>query len=105
MEQTPGLKKSAALGFIFVTIFIDVLGLGIIIPVLPKLLEVLGKIGYSDAAYYIGWVTFAYASMQFIFASVMGNLSDQYGRRPILLISLFGFAIDYFVMAFAPTIA
>lgn len=98
-------KKTAALGFIFVTIFIDVLGLGIIIPVLPKLLEVLGHIGYSEAAWYIGWLTFAYASMQFAFASVMGNLSDQFGRRPILLISLFGFAIDYFVMAFAPTIA
>src|SRR3569833_1208869 len=98
-------KKSAALGFIFVTIFIDVLGLGIIIPVLPKLLEVLGHIDYSEAAWYIGWLTFAYASMQCIFASVMGNLSDQYGRRPVLLISLFGFAIDYMVMAFAPTIA
>lgn len=98
-------KKTAALGFIFVTIFIDVLGLGIIIPVLPKLLEVLGNINISKASTYIGWLTFVYASMQFMFASVMGNLSDRYGRRPILLISLFGFAIDYLVMAFAPTIA
>ncbi|MDO3643305.1 TCR/Tet family MFS transporter [Mucilaginibacter sp. L3T2-6] len=98
-------KKTAALGFIFVTIFIDVLGLGIIIPVLPKLLEVLGNINISKASTYIGWLTFVYASMQFVFASVMGNLSDTYGRRPILLISLFGFAIDYLVMAFAPSIA
>ena len=97
-------KKSAALGFIFITIFIDVLGLGIIIPVLPKLLEVLGHINVSKASTYIGWLTFVYASMQFLFASVMGNLSDRYGRRPILLISLFGFAIDYLVMAFSPTI-
>ncbi|MES2112854.1 MAG: TCR/Tet family MFS transporter [Bacteroidota bacterium] len=97
-------KKNAALGFIFITIFIDVLGLGIIIPVLPKLLEVLGNIDISKASTYIGWLTFVYASMQFAFASVMGNLSDRYGRRPILLISLFGFAIDYLVMAFSPSI-
>ncbi|MCR8556367.1 TCR/Tet family MFS transporter [Mucilaginibacter sp. BJC16-A38] len=97
-------KQSAALGFIFVTIFIDVLGLGIIIPVMPKLLQVLGNIDVSKASTYIGWLTFVYASMQFLFASVMGNLSDRYGRRPILLISLFGFAIDYLVMAFSPSI-
>jgi len=98
-------KQSAALGFIFITIFIDVLGLGIIIPVLPKLLQVLGHINVNEASEYIGWLTFVYASMQLIFASIMGNLSDQYGRRPILLISLFGFGLDYMVMAFAPTIA
>jgi DHA1 family tetracycline resistance protein-like MFS transporter len=98
-------KQNAALGFIFVTIFIDVLGLGIIIPVLPKLLQVLGHINVNQASEYIGWLTFVYASMQLIFASVMGNLSDRYGRRPILLISLFGFGLDYVVMAFAPTIA
>jgi len=98
-------KNSAALGFIFVTIFIDVLGLGIIIPVMPKLLEILGHINVNEASEYIGWLTFVYASMQLIFASIMGNLSDRYGRRPILLISLFGFGLDYAVMAFAPTIA
>ncbi|BAU54204.1 TCR/Tet family MFS transporter [Mucilaginibacter gotjawali] len=98
-------KQSAALGFIFITIFIDVLGLGIIIPVLPKLLQVLGHIDVNKASEYIGWLTFVYASMQLIFASIMGNLSDRYGRRPILLISLFGFGLDYIVMAFAPTIA
>lgn len=98
-------KHSAALGFIFITIFIDVLGLGIIIPVLPKLLEALGHIDVAEASRYIGLLTFVYASMQFLFAAVMGNLSDRYGRRPILLISLFGFAIDYLVMAFAPTIS
>jgi DHA1 family tetracycline resistance protein-like MFS transporter len=98
-------KQSAALGFIFITIFVDVLGLGIIIPVLPKLLQVLGHINVNRASEYIGWLTFVYASMQLLFASIMGNLSDRFGRRPILLISLFGFGIDYVVMAFAPTIA
>jgi len=101
----PQPKQSKALVFIFITIFIDVLGLGIIIPVLPKLLQVLGHINVNRASEYIGWLTFVYASMQLIFASIMGNLSDHYGRRPILLISLFGFGIDYAVMAFAPTIA
>jgi len=98
-------KQSAALGFIFITIFVDVLGLGIIIPVLPKLLQVLGHINVNRASEYIGWLTFVYAAMQLLFASIMGNLSDRFGRRPILLISLFGFGIDYVVMAFAPTIA
>ncbi len=98
-------KQSAALGFIFITIFVDVLGLGVIIPVLPKLLQTLGHIDVREASWYNGWLTFVYASMQLIFASIMGNLSDRYGRRPILLISLFGFGIDYTVMAFSPTIA
>jgi DHA1 family tetracycline resistance protein-like MFS transporter len=101
----PKIKQSTALSFIFVTIFIDVLGLGIIIPVLPKLLQILGHINVNQASKYIGWLTFVYASMQLIFASIMGNLSDRYGRRPVLLISLFGFGLDYAVMAFAPTIA
>ncbi|MDB5010582.1 MAG: Tetracycline resistance protein class [Mucilaginibacter sp.] len=98
-------KQSAALGFIFITIFIDVLGLGIIIPVLPKLLETLGHVDVSTASKYSGWLTFVYATMQLLFASIMGNLSDRFGRRPVLLLSLFGFSIDYVFMAFAPTIA
>jgi len=98
-------RPSAALGFIFITIFIDVLGLGIIIPVLPKLLQSLGHIGVPDASRYNGLLTTVYATMQLLFATLLGNLSDRYGRRPVLLISLFGFGIDYMVMAFAPTIA
>jgi DHA1 family tetracycline resistance protein-like MFS transporter len=98
-------KQSAALGFIFITIFIDVLGLGIIIPVMPKLLETLGTVSLSTASEISGWLTFVYASMQLLFSSILGNLCDRYGRRPVLLISLFGFSIDYLFMAFAPTIA
>ncbi|MFD2865992.1 TCR/Tet family MFS transporter [Mucilaginibacter antarcticus] len=98
-------KRSAALGFIFITIFIDVLGLGIIIPVMPKLLETLGHVDVSTASKYNGWLTLIYATMQLVFASIVGSLSDRYGRRPVLLASLFGFSIDYVFMAFAPTIA
>jgi DHA1 family tetracycline resistance protein-like MFS transporter len=98
-------KQSAALGFIFITIFIDVLGLGIIIPVLPKLLQTLGHIDVSTASKYSGWLTTDYAVFQLFFASILGSLSDRYGRRPVLLISLFGFSIDYMFMAFAPSIA
>ncbi len=101
----PKLKTSHALGFIFVTIFIDVMGLGIIIPVLPKLLASLGHVSNSVASEINGWLTFTYASMQFLFSPVMGNLSDRFGRRPVLLSSLIGFGIDYTFMAFAPTIA
>ncbi|HTD97771.1 MAG TPA: TCR/Tet family MFS transporter [Mucilaginibacter sp.] len=100
----PQVKTSAALGFIFVTIFIDIMGLAIIIPVIPNLLKQLGNIDYSVASELNGWLTFTYASMQIIFSSVMGNLSDRFGRRPILLISLLGFSIDYAFMAFAPTV-
>jgi DHA1 family tetracycline resistance protein-like MFS transporter len=104
MEQTLPPKRTAALGFIFITIFVDVLGLGIILPVLPKLLQSLGHISISTAGLYSGYLTFTYASMQFLFSPALGNLSDQYGRRPILLFSLLGFGIDYLFMAFAPTI-
>jgi len=100
----PKIKTSAALRFIFVTIFIDVMGLAIIIPVIPQLLKQLGNVDYSVASEINGWLTFTYASMQVLFSPVMGNLSDRFGRRPILLISLIGFSIDYMFMAFAPTV-
>ncbi len=98
-------KKNSALTFVFITMLIDVTGLGIIIPVLPTLIQQLTGGGLSEAAMYGGWLTFAYAFMQFIFSPILGGLSDKYGRRPILLISLFGFGIDYIFMGFAPTIA
>lgn len=97
-------KKQAALGFIFVTLLIDVTGFGLIIPVMPKLIEELIHGNVSDASRYGGWLGFAYAIMQFIFAPVIGNLSDKYGRRSVLLFSLFGFGIDYILLSFAPNI-
>ncbi|MDB5269040.1 MAG: transporter [Hymenobacter sp.] len=98
-------KRSPALGFIFITILIDVIGLGIIIPVVPKLIEQLTGEGLSRAAIYSGWLTFAYASAQFCFAPVMGGLSDKLGRRPVLLTSLLGLGLDYVFVSFAPTLA
>ncbi len=94
----------AALGFIFITLLIDVIGIGIIIPVLPKLIEELIHGDLSDASRYAGWLTFAYAIMQFLFSPVLGGLSDRFGRRPVLLLSLFGFGLDYLLLVFAPTI-
>lgn len=97
-------KKQAALGFIFITMLIDVIGWGIIIPVIPGLIEELINGDISEAAKIGGWLTFAYSITQFIFAPLIGNLSDQFGRRPIILISLFAFTLDYLLLAFAPTI-
>jgi DHA1 family tetracycline resistance protein-like MFS transporter len=97
-------KKQAAIGFIFITMLIDITGWGIIIPVIPKLIKELINGDISEAAKYGGWLTFAYAITQFIFAPIIGNLSDKFGRRPIILISLFGFSLDYLLLAFAPTI-
>lgn len=96
-------QKNALL-FIFITLLIDCTGIGIIIPVTPKLIEELIGGDISDASKWGGWLTFSYAIMQFLFSSVLGGLSDKYGRRPVLLISLLGLGIDYIFLAFAPTI-
>ena len=97
-------NRKAAIGFIFITLMIDVTGLGLIIPVLPKLIQQLIQGDISDASKYGGWLTFSYAVMQFFFAPIMGGLSDKFGRRPVLLLSLFGFGLDYVFLSYAPTI-
>ncbi len=98
------VKRSAALGFIFVTLLIDCIGLGVIIPVMPRLIQELTGKGLSTASEYGGWLTFSYAVMQFVCAPILGGLSDRYGRRPVLLLSLLGLGTDYLFLAFAPTI-
>lgn len=97
-------SNKPALSFIFVTMLVDIIGLGIILPVLPALIQELTGGTISDASKYGGWMMFAYAIMQFLFSPILGGLSDRFGRRPILLISLFGFGLDYLFLAFAPTI-
>jgi DHA1 family tetracycline resistance protein-like MFS transporter len=97
--------SKASLTFIFITILIDVIGVGVIIPVLPSLLTELSGEGLSEASRIGGWLLGAYALMQFFFAPVLGALSDRFGRRPIILIALLGLGIDYIFHAWAPTVA
>ncbi|HUR66944.1 MAG TPA: TCR/Tet family MFS transporter [Chitinophagaceae bacterium] len=96
-------SRKAAVGFIFVTLLIDIMGWGLIIPVMPTLISQLKGIPVNEASPYGAWLVSAYAITQFIFGPIIGNLSDKYGRRPVLLFSLFGFAIDYLFMALVPT--
>jgi MFS transporter, DHA1 family, tetracycline resistance protein len=94
-----------ALLFIFITMFIDTVGLGIVIPVWPKIIVALVGGTVAQAAPYGGWLFDAYAMMQFLFAPLIGNLSDRFGRRPVLILSLVALGIDNMITGFAPTIA
>jgi DHA1 family tetracycline resistance protein-like MFS transporter len=109
MEQAAGAPPHAdsnrrAVVFIFVTLLIDTIGFGIILPVTPALIMQLTRAGLSAAATYGGWLTFVYAIMQFFFSPFFGNLSDSYGRRPILLFCMLALGFDYILMGFAPRI-
>jgi len=97
-------KRQAGLGFIFVTLFLDIMGLGLIVPVLPKLIESFTANNIGSASTIYGWMIALYALMQFLFAPVLGSLSDQYGRRAVILISLTGAGFDYLLLAFAPSL-
>ena len=96
--------RAPAVGFIVVVLLIDMIGFGIIIPVMPGLIQELTGGSVSLAAQYGGWMLAAYAITQFFCAPVIGGLSDRFGRRPVLLASLFGFGLDYLFLAFAPSI-
>ena len=95
----------AAFAFIFVTVLLDMLALGIIVPVLPKLIIRFEHGDMSMAATQTGIFAFVWAAMQFVFAPVMGALSDRFGRRPVVLLSNFGLGCDYLLMALAPTLS
>lgn len=97
-------ERKPQLGFIFVTLLLDILGIGLIIPVLPQLVEELSGRDIVAASSIYGLMVSVYALMQFLFAPVLGSLSDQYGRRPIILLSLLGAGLDYLLLAFAPTV-
>jgi DHA1 family tetracycline resistance protein-like MFS transporter len=100
----PGRRK-AAVGFIFATAMMDILALGIMIPVLPNLIKHMAGGDTAVAARYVMLFAVTWGVMQFVFGPIMGMLSDRFGRRPILLISIFGLGVDYLFMALAPTIA
>ncbi len=124
-DQKPE-PRQAAIAFILVTLFIDILGIGVIVPVLPELVKQLLAVDaglitetaanttsaaetvtdqpFVLAGRYVGVIAASYALMQFLFAPVMGALSDRFGRRPIILISLFGLGIDFLIQGFAPSI-
>ena len=93
------------MAFIFMTMLIDTIGLGVIIPVSPGLIAELTHQDLSGAARWGGWLFFSYAAMQFLCAPLIGNLSDRFGRRPVLIGAMLAFAIDYGITAAAPTLA
>ena len=94
-----------ALTFIFLTILIDTIGFGIVMPVMPQLLvEITGRT-LPEVTILAGWLLTTYAVLQFVCGPILGNLSDRFGRRPVLLFSLAAFALDYMLMGFAPTVA
>ena len=97
-------SRRRALGFVLITIFIDTMGIGIIIPVMPKLLLELVGGSLGSVAIYSGWLMFLFAALQFLTAPVLGNLSDCFGRRPVLLVSLAAYGLDLLIMGWAPTI-
>ena len=97
-------NKKQTLIFLCLVLFLDAVGFGLILPVLPDLISELSDLSNSDGAVVAGYLLFTFAFMQFFCAPILGGLSDRYGRRPVLLIALFGFSLDYFVMAAAPNL-
>jgi DHA1 family tetracycline resistance protein-like MFS transporter len=96
--------RKPAIIFILITALIDSISFGIIIPVFPDLIMSMENCDLSHAAVIGGWMMFGFAISQFLFSPVLGNLSDKYGRRPVLLASLFGFGLDYILLSIAPTV-
>ncbi len=98
-------KRSAGVPFILVTLLLDTLGIGVIIPVLPRLIESFLGGDIARASSYFGAFVAVYAAMQFVFAPILGGLSDRFGRRAVILASLAGASLDYLLLAFAPSLA
>jgi len=98
-------KSRHALAFIVFVVLLDAISFGIVLPVMPKLIMSLADVSLSEASKIGGYLMFAYASVQFFAAPILGNLGDKFGRRPILLYTLAALGGDYLLMAGAPTIA
>jgi DHA1 family tetracycline resistance protein-like MFS transporter len=99
-----GGRRRAAVGFVFAVAVMDVLAMGLIIPVLPQLVKAFNHGNTAAAAQYFGWFGLIFGVMQFFSSPILGALSDRFGRRPVILISIFGLGFDYFLMALSPTI-
>ena len=97
--------RQAALAFIFITVLIDVLAFGVIIPVLPHLVQQFVGGNLSTAAYWTGLFSFTFSLVQFFSAPMQGALSDRFGRRPVILLSCLGLGVDFVFMALAPSLA
>jgi len=103
-DSRTGARK-AALIFIFITVLIDVLAFGLIIPVLPLLVKQFAGGDTISAAHWIGWFGLLFSAIQFVCAPIQGTLSDRFGRRPVILLSCFGLGVDFIFMALAPSMA
>ena len=101
-SRAPG---SAAFIFVFITVALDMMAVGIIVPVLPKLVIQFQHGDVASAAWYVGLFGALWAAMQFIFSPIIGSASDHFGRRPVILASNFGLGFDYILMAMAPTLS
>ena len=103
--KNDGQRARRVVGFASATILIDLAGLGIILPVMPELIFQLTGASIGEASAIGGWLLFSYAAMQFLFSPVVGHLSDRFGRRPVLLAAIGGLAVNYGLMAIAPSLA
>lgn len=109
--ETPGGAPPAvavsrhAVTFVLITVFLDMVAFGLVMPVLPKLIREVGHVGLDRAAVIGGWMFAAFSLAQFVFAPLMGNLSDRFGRRPLLLLAILGLGLDFVLMALAPSLA
>src|SRR6202044_2573299 len=101
---TAPAPSRAAFAFIFVTVLLDMIALGIVVPVLPMLIKEFLNGNTADAAHIVGYFASAWALMQFLFQPIIGSLSDRFGRRPVVILSNLGLGFDYFLMALAPNL-